>query len=481
MPGWPAPQPKPVRKPWPKAKDWARYHDPLAVALANASLLGAGYVLLRRRGLAVLTDLVTVLLVILLVTAFRTVWFEVLVGVWWAALVAHGWYLAGGRTLRFAVRRQRLTALYFLVPVLLTAAFLRFDATTIDGALADARQAGSCAQARAALSRIWFGDRVADAPMTVRGDRTALACQRLSAAGAQLDRTLASGDTAALRSGFAGLGGVLADLPGHGRMVGRVLDGFLAGLPTDNACHTAAITDWLRARRPDHTALDRASAVVPRVAPSALLGCADGLMSTEDWARARSRYRQFADQYPDDARVDRARKGITKATLAIELANVRSLLSGGTGTQPQYCSSPAKYSGAAPYRRGTNRAMFFGNDEYTDRLPRSWKVDDPAKAVLIVCAGTTTFGSAVRTCPYTSASHPDFPVDVTFHKIAIPVKAYELRTGRLVVNRKVQISGSSCPQTIHYTSYGYDIGPPSQYVDPSTSDVRSAFRSLVVR
>ncbi|MGP4009302.1 hypothetical protein [Streptomyces sp. 4N124] len=67
----------------------------------------------------------------------------------------------------------------------------------------------------------------------------------------------------------------------------------------------------------------------------------------------------------------------------------------------------------------------------------------------------------------------------------MPVKVYELRTGKLVTNRKIQIDGSSCPPSVSYYEYGYDSddsGPdPDDYVEESKSDVREAFRPLVVR
>jgi hypothetical protein len=73
-----------------------RVHDPLAVALGNASLLGVGYLMLERRKLAVAAGAVTVVLVSALVSVARS-WCEVVVLLWWAAVIVHGWFLAGGR------------------------------------------------------------------------------------------------------------------------------------------------------------------------------------------------------------------------------------------------------------------------------------------------------------------------------------------------------------------------------------------------
>ena len=236
----------------------------------------------------------------------------------------------------------------------------------------------------------------------------------------------------------------------------------------------------------DEPVRQRLLAAFGDVAPAALVGCGDSLMTADDWTNARTRYRQLLDQHPADRLTARARDGINRATQAIELANVRSLLvqdGAEDDTQPAYCSKPAKYSGAAPYGKGTNRALFFGNDTYTDKLPSSWRTTDPAHAVLVICAGDEDYGTAVQTCPYQSETSPYSPTNVTFRKIAIPVKVYELRTGKRVAKRKIQISGASCPRRISYTTYGpLDTGPPTeQYVKASTADVRAAFQPLIKR
>jgi hypothetical protein len=381
------------------------------------------------------------------------------------------------------VRRHQTAALAVTVPVLLAAGLLRFDASRIGHSVTEARESGDCAGVLTAQDRVWFGDRMADAPLTARGDRTVKACHRLETAEAQLATGL-TGDTEALAAGYDTLASVLA-APGNKEMVETVLNGFLSGLPTKDPCHTATVTDWLRHRKQTHNALDRSADTVQRTAPAALVGCGDDLMDDSDWEPARSRYQQLLDQYPGDDRTDEARSGVKKATQSIELANVRDLLEGPTDSKPEYCSKPAKYSAAAPYGKGTNRAMFFGNDEYTGKLPGSWRTTDAAHAVLVVCAGDEDYGTSVRTCPYTgeSGTFSHFPTDVTFHKIAIPVKVYELRTGKLVASRKVQISGTSCPAHFSYTTFGpTDIGPPSdQYVKASKDDVLDGFESLIKR
>jgi hypothetical protein len=456
--------------------------DPFAVAVGNASLLGAGYLLLGRRRLAVTTGLVTLGLLAVLGTTVRTGWFEVVVLIWWAGLIGHGYLLARGQGPRAVLAGQWLAALAVTVPVLLTVTLVRSDAAAIGREVADARQGGDCAQALRALDRVWLGHRLADAPLAVRGERTGAACRTLRRAGDQLTTAL-GGDLGALRAGYDTLGSVLAEAPGHQAMVVAVLDGFLARLPTADLCETAAVTDWLRERPASRDVRDRSAAVVARTAPAALTGCGDARLAAKDWPAARDRYQQVLKRYPGDPHTARARAGLKQATLAIELANVRRLLRGSTGSRPEYCSTPARYSGAAPYRKGTNRALFFGNSKYTGKLPSGWRTTDPARAVLVVCAETEDYGTAVRTCPYENKTFREFPVQVTFHKIAIPVRVYELRTGKLVANRKVQINGRSCPRVLRYTTFlTSDFGPPSQvYVSASKARVRAGFRSLIVR
>ncbi|MFF4471601.1 hypothetical protein ACFYZ3_18775 [Streptomyces sp. NPDC001599] len=62
--------------------------DPLAVAVGNASLLGAGYLILRRRALFWAAAVVTASLLWLTYRTAET-WCELLVVLWWAAVVGH--------------------------------------------------------------------------------------------------------------------------------------------------------------------------------------------------------------------------------------------------------------------------------------------------------------------------------------------------------------------------------------------------------
>lgn len=451
---------------------------PLAVAVGNASLFGIGYLMLGRRGLAMAAGAVTVVLAAILAGVARSVWFELIVLAWWAAVIAHGWYLASRPGRPAEIRGQWVKALAVTVPVLLIIGLLRVDVSGIEASVADGRASGDCAQVLSAQHRVWFGDRIADSPLAARGDGNVAACGRLRTAEASLTTGL-TGDTGALKSGFGTLTSLLAD-PGNEKMVEVALNEFLSSLPVKDPCRTATVTDWLRGRRPSHTVLDRSAEVVARIAPAALTACGDELMAATDWQSALSRYQQLLDQHPGDKDAARARAGVRRATLDIQLAHVRHLLAGSDGGPPAYCSAPAQYDGAAPYGHGTNRALFYGNTGYTSKLPSGWRAGDVAHAVLVVCVGGAHQGASVQSCPYTSEDSPNSsPTEVTFHKIAIPVKAYELRTGKLVFDRTIQISGRSCPSQFSYTSYLPSSPPSDENVNPSTADVRAAFGPVI--
>jgi hypothetical protein len=454
--------------------------DPFAVAVGNASLLGIGYFLLGRAVLGVIAVLGTVLLLVLHLTSWPTLWFEFVVAGWWLLLVVHGFLLARPRPRPQQARGQWIVALAVALPVLLVFGLLRFDAAGIDRDAAAARADGSCADALAATDRLWFGNRLANAPLAERADDTVAACDRLRTADRELAAGL-SGDTGALADGFGRLQGVLTELPGHEQMVRSTVNRFLDGLPTDDPCRTTTVTDWLREEEPGG-ALRAAADVVPGVAPAAIVECADGYMASSDWQHGREYYQQLLDEYPDHDLAAKAQQGVVKATQAIELANVRSLLTTSGGAQPAYCSTPAPYSGAKPYvPNRPNRSLLFGNEAFTRRIPAGWRAKDAADAVAVLCAGEAEYGAPVATCPYEADTIAGY-VDVTFHKVAIPLKLYEVRTGKLISDFRVEIGGSSCPAVLEYSSYSYvDLGPPSQvYVVASAEDVRAAFRPLLV-
>ncbi|MDN3293005.1 hypothetical protein QWM81_02850 [Streptomyces ficellus] len=451
------------------------------MALGNASLLGIGYLLLRQWRLAAIALLGTGMLLHLTASAAAT-WCELLLLLWWAAGIAHGWFLARGRAEHVVRRGQRAGALTVTVAVLLTAVLLRVDAYGIEDRVTEAREGGDCRTAVAAQGEVWFGHRLAGAPVVEPGDAVVAACHRLERAASALAGAGGNGSIKDLERGFGILARVLSE-PGNEKTVETALHAFLDDLPTEDSCETADITGWLRDREPTHDVLDRSADTATRVEPAALVGCGDDLMDEGNWQHARAHYQRLLDTYPDDARVDEARGGVKKAGLAIELDTVRRLVKDTFGAESGYCDTPAKYSGAPPYRKGINRALFLGDTEYTAQLPGDWRTGDPAKAALVVCADTAENGAAVETCYYENDRSKYLPHKVTFHKVKIPLKVYELRTGKRVDPREVQISGTSCPRVLHYEYYGtYDLGPGGdEFVSTTKSGVRDAFRPVVTR
>lgn len=438
----------------------------MAVAIANASLLGVGYLMLGRRLLWLLTTLVTAGLLVLLIAVTKSGWLELAVLLWWAAMIWHGWCLARPGEV---VRRQRVVTLAWVLPLLLVVGLVRFDAMRIEWTVDDARAAGDCAKAKPALDKVWPGHRVVDAPMTARTDMTVEACRRLDEAKGQLTRALAGG-VPSLSEAFTKLDSVLAELPGHEKMVDTVLEGFLGRLPVENPCHTSAITDWLKDRKTTGNGLDRAADVAPRLGPTALITCGERQMGLTAYREAKDRYQRLLDAYPDHELKGKAEEGVKQATLAMELEHVRRMGQG-------YCAAPAQYSGAAPYGKGVNRAVVFGGSEYTEKLPGDWKTTKFDEAVLVVCTGEPEHGPVQESCPYLWEDSRQ-STNVAFHRVSIPVRAYELRTGKLVFDQKVTIGGASCPATLRAPDTG--AGPPKDwFVEPSEADMRRAFAPAI--
>ncbi|MFI7390908.1 hypothetical protein [Streptomyces tendae] len=472
------PEPGPAG-PWEPGPDCGRVApreprrpDPLAVAVGNASLLGAGYLILGRRGLFWAAAVVTVALLWLTYATAET-WCELLVVLWWATAVGHGWWLARRHPAAGPRRGQRLLALALTVPVLAAAGWVRFDAHGVEDDVAEARADGDCGAAVAAQDEVAFRHRLVAAPVAARGDAVVEACERMDTAGGYLGGGL-TGDLDSLETGFRRLGAVLGE-SGNERTVRATLDRFLDRLPTDDGCLTVTVADWLRERAPGPGDLTGpASATAARIAPRALMDCADGFMSTRDWPGARERYQRLLDEYPDDVHADAARKGVRKAGLAIELDRITELVAAADSMDSGYCRKPAKYSQAPAYRKGRTSAVFVGDTEYTDKLPEEWRTDT-AHTSLVVCTGEAKAGDVVETCQY--RDHNGSIGSVRFNKLAVRVKGYALRTGKLVVDRTVQLGGESCPGILRY----FDALPSRMAVTPSNGDVRDAFGPVVGR
>ncbi|ADP84993.1 tetratricopeptide repeat protein [Pseudofrankia inefficax] len=459
--------------------------EPVAVALGNASLFGVGYLMLGRRGLAALTGLVTLVLLIILGTAARTLWFEIVVLLWWLTLVAHGWYLAGGwppRRRRAGSRSRLVLGVAVFLPVLVAFALLRLHVASINDRVAAAVRSGDCRRATAALAGRWAGDYLADAPGAVRGAGTGRVCGSLGDTAGRLDAVVTNSDLSSLPPALTNLSAVLAAWPDHAPMVLRTLDDFLGRLPLSNPCDTVKVLDTLGAYSPRDAVRDQAGAAVPRLTPPALLGCGDREFGSKDWNGAKASYQRLLDDYPKSPLVPKAFGGLVAANRAIELDHVRAAL--GAGPDTSYCSNPVTWSGATPYRGASpNRAVLHGQNTYTNQLPGDWLVDDVAKAPLVICVSPKEYGDLVESCDYDSDAVTSVfgTRTVSFHKVAVPIRVVEVLTGHVVADLRVQVTGASCPSVIDYTTFGYfDTGPsPDMYVDVPDSDVSAAVRDAL--
>ena len=417
-----------------------------------------------------------------------------------------------------AVIVEMLIAAAVAVPALLCVTALRLDAGRIERNASEAHRDGDCSRVLSILDGLWTGHRVVNAPLIVRAEAQTAACRLLLQAlrQAQADRPLAvmtlrryaahpgalwqgadgrraelllaeaadefdtalTGDITALSTGYTLLSDVLKEFPDREEEAGKVVDELLDRLPVKDACDNRNIVDWLgdRPRRGD--VLDRARSTASALVPAALIKCADDLADDERWPEARIWYKMLVDDYPGHELAATARRGIRKADLAIQLETVTKRLEPGSSGKPEYCTNPARYEGAPRYRgRGPHRALIFGQNGHRKRLPSSWLASGAKNAVLVICAGRSTYGTRVATCPYITSANNVY--NVSFYRRRIPVRVYELRTGKLVRKTSLQIGGRACPGRIRYTTYVGDAPPSKWYVTSSRWDIRAAYGRLI--
>lgn len=499
--------------------------DPLAVAVGNASLLGVGYLLLGRRALGVLSALVSLALLGVVGGVVHAGWVQWVLLAWWAAPIVHGW-VAARRGATSTMAGQRVGVAVLAVAVLGTLLVVRLDLNGRADDATAAHERGDCDRTLSIADGVGFWQRIGDGPVAddlldsaeacrlvqrarglARTDRLAAADTMASYAllpaarwsGARryhedllLDQVrddlrtgLANADRPALERGFDVLATVRTDFPNRQQDTDAALEAFLTGLPTDDACRTVGVTDWITQQKTESDDLDSARTVAAKVAPLALLTCADTRLAAGEAANARTTYQQFLDTYPHDPGAPRATRGVTLATWAIQLAEVRGLVTTSYADEtPAYCDNPRPYGAARPYRgRGTFRAMIFGQDTQRKALPGNWRASDPKNATLIICAGEVEHGDVAQTCTYYKNSGYGAPVAVSFHKRETPVRVYEVRTGRKLADFGLQIGGAACrPEFLNYrTPAGVDVGPGPQYVQSSDEDIRAAYRTMLVR
>jgi hypothetical protein len=453
-------------------------HDPLAVAVGNGSLLGVGYLLIGRRGLALGTGLVTVVLLAFLAASGSSA-VEVVVLVWWVALVGHGWW-TGRRT---SVRHSgaRWIGLVPTVVVLLAVASLRVNAASVAASLDEARARGDCPGAVLAQQRSWLGSRLADAPAATDADDTLEACRRLQDARDRLSVAL-SPNIRQLGTAYSEIRWVLRSLPGHERMVEVALDDFIARLPAQDGSAATEIIEWIGAQPVLDDPLRRLADTATELAPTALVSCGDSLRSRADFTGATDRYQEVLARFPATAQSEHARQGLIAAAAGQQDGDTRR------DTRRRldlYCDAPFAYPPAPAVAPGINRAKFFDYYYYYYYYyyyfyaPGSfadWEIDDITQAALVVCFDGRQRGSAAQTCSYVSGARTH---SVTFYRAAFPVRVYELRTGRTLLDSRPEVGDPTCPDELTSRRSSPTGGPPDQDVEVSDSDIVAVLREVL--
>jgi len=384
------------------------------------------------------------------------------------------------RSLMVALRNSRRlqAGVAALLVALIVLGWLRYDAGRINHAVDAAREAGDCAQVAAAQERYGFGHRIAAWSLVTEAEDDVKICGRLADAGDQMDKVFA-GDLQTFTRGFRTLTTTLDD-PDQQAPVGMALDKFLRKLPRNRPCATVEVAEWLHYRKPVRTPLDRADTVIRELEPAALLKCATETMDHEGKRdRAEVFYERLVKRYPASPLVAKAKTALAAIDRQKEQEKVTGLIGLPTSDPEAYCNAPVGFSQAAPYGRGVNRAVVVGGDDRTAMLPEAWQAN-VAQARLVLCIGSPSRGEIARTCRYNAVWTLGKTINLSFHKLAYPVKGYELRTGRLVIDAKVQVSGSVCPDPFRYRGKAFEEPPKHTPVVPTKASVAAAFRPLIV-
>lgn len=447
--------------------------DRVTAALGNAVLPGLGYAF-AWRWWAATAALAGALLLFVLLLRTGLLGYQVLLVLWWGMGIVHGALLRDAPARRPERKSRHVTLGLMALTVLILASSLRHQGATVAADVEAARSEGDCVAVRTAQGSLAFFVRAANAPLAAESEQTVEACDRLDEATELLAQGL-KGDTAAAKDGFAALD---AARPGDGALARSALDSFLRSLDSQKPCVLAAATGWLRDHDKKSALRDRASDVAGRKAPAALSACGDARMESREWAKAKKSFQKLIADHPSSPLTDHARKETTRAKHETQLETVERKLESST-----YCKDPTPYGAAKAYGKGSNQALFTAgeDEEYIKDLPDKWRTSFPGDATMVVCTHKPSEGDAVATCPYVAEDDASLTFNVRWTKVKIGVKVYELRTGKLVADRSVQISGKSCPAKYPYFLTPLRGSTLSESVEPSASDVRKAFAPLLKR
>ncbi|MFD6141332.1 hypothetical protein [Promicromonospora sp. NPDC060271] len=469
--------------------------DRLAVVVGNATLLGIGYLFLRRWVLAACAVAGTGVAVVGIALTPGEPWWLVVLGLWWVAMVVHAWILADAAAGPPAgpvpwqpvapagpVLWQRIAAASVVVILLSTVLVLRADAQGLVRDAGRSHAAGDCTTASATLDRLHPGHTVVAETAVLDGRAALEACgvlldalgQRDPAAAAErlqvyldhpaaawegagperAERLLAAGN---LKSGFGQLRTTLSDVPGQSAAVRQVVETFLAELgDRKSPCEALRTDEWVHDRTGDPPELAEPIAADADQVPERVLACAREQAQADRLTEASATYEQFLDRFGDHKMVRTARSEQYDVDTAVQRVDALAALNGNT-----YCKDPVPYRGAPAYAGSDpHKAWWFGIPEHRT-LPSGWEARDIDEAELVVCLHDVGRGRYLETCRYTA---DDTVLTARFHAWKFRIAAYSLRTGK-AVERYTQEIGDPCPMY-----YFFDAGDNTPTVTSGADD-----------
>ncbi|MEU5154030.1 hypothetical protein [Glycomyces sp. NPDC021274] len=472
------PAPPQFAPPPPRPAPPRRATDPAAAVAGNATMLGLGYMLMRRPVLAVLALCGTGFLLWSAVVQTGNPLWRYLLPAWGLATILHAWWLTrrsrpdrvvdlADATALFGSakpdpgRRSRVFAVTAAALVLLTAVWFRVDAWWIAEDAETAHAAGDCEEATAAIDRLDAVHRVAFGPVVLRGEEEREACELLlagldetpteaaAAIADYLDHPGALWDGAGpkraqflleaalldtnpdlevVEEAFAQLSTTLEQHPGQSETVASTVEGFMADLTEAPPCTAYTVDDWLAAQSWDAKELSAPVAAAVDQVPVRLLNCAKETAEASGAAGA-ALFREFLTAYPDHELAGEAADGVLASDT--------------------YCADPIAYRGAPDAGGAGPHPMqlvgAWGSDGRG--FPESWLATTAAETALVVCVDAEG-GEFQEACQYRRPSGDTYWAYFFAHRFTIT--AYALQTGEVVEEYTREI-GNPCPSTLDGT------------------------------
>jgi hypothetical protein len=481
----------------PRPAPQRRTTDPIVAVAGNATMLGIGYMLMRRPILAALALSGTGFLLWSAAVQTENLLWRFLLPAWGLVMILHAWWLT--RRVRTAplvdlvepdpARRARVFAITAASLVLLTVAWFRFDAWWIAHNAATAHADGDCERATTELADHDAVHRVAHGPITLRGNEELEACDILLTALDQspteaagtietymdhpgalwngagpkraeflLDAAMVPGEPElpTVEEAFAQLSTALEQHPDQSKTVRATVEEYMTDLTEAPACHGYTVDDWLAGRTWDEPEISEPVAAASDQVPVRLLGCAHDRTESGDTQGAGTLYREFLTGYADHE-------------LATEAAD-------GVLDSGNYCTDPVAYQGAPEYGGGGPYPMRMAGGWGSEGrgFPDSWLAATADETALVVCVDAEV-GEFQDSCQYSSPSGGTFWGVFYAHEFSI--KAYEFKTGELVEDYTREI-GNPCPDRLDGTYHTIYLSSSSEFLTMASEYTDEDFRGM---